>query len=75
LGAVFHSLVGNAVSAADEGGRVTISTRSMDSQVEIRIEDTGRGIPADRLATIFEPSFRLAGNRVSIEKRFSMCRY
>ena len=35
------------------------------SEVVLEIKDDGRGIPSDRLAHLFDPSFRVEGSRVS----------
>ena len=54
LGRVFRNLITNAIQATEQGGRVTISTGRSGDRVEVSVEDTGSGIPADRLAAIFE---------------------
>ncbi len=65
LSAVFANLLHNAVVAIANGdGRVRISTRDQNSHVEVRISDNGRGMPADELGAIFDPGFKVAGNRV-----------
>jgi PAS domain S-box-containing protein len=51
-----------AVSAMVKGcaggqGKISISTRQDDSWVEIRISDTGNGIPAEIRSRIFDPFF------------------
>jgi signal transduction histidine kinase len=52
---VFLNLLTNAVKFTPAGGRVTVQCSARDQLVEIRVTDTGRGIPADRVDTIFEP--------------------
>jgi PAS domain S-box-containing protein len=64
---ILVNLLGNAVKFTPRGGRVSISAgtaehASSDAELKgagpwawIRVEDTGPGIPAARLAAIFEP--------------------
>jgi two-component system NtrC family sensor kinase len=65
LSAVFSNLLTNAANAMKNGGCVRISTRHADSQVEIRIQDCGCGIPAEDLEHLFEPGFKVSGGRMS----------
>ena len=64
LSAAFYSLLSNAIDAVNGDGRIRVSTRGMDSQVEIRIEDNGRGMPPDEVESMFDPSFKVSGERV-----------
>ena len=50
---VLHNLVGNAVKFTDHGN-VTVSALQDGEQVELRVTDTGIGIPADQLEKVFE---------------------
>jgi PAS domain S-box-containing protein len=50
-------LLVNACDAMAHGGTLRVATRPFDGGVEIRIEDTGTGIPADALERIFEPFY------------------
>jgi len=52
---ILINLLGNAWKFTDAGGAVSISCSADDSDVHIRVLDTGRGIPADKLPTIFDP--------------------
>jgi len=56
---VLHNLVGNAVDAiaAGEGERreIRLAARAADGKVEIRVEDSGPGIPREVAARLFEP--------------------
>ena len=56
---VFVNLMNNAAEAmADGGGAITLTTRPVDSQwVEIKVSDTGCGIPAQNLSKLFTPFF------------------
>jgi two-component system, NtrC family, sensor kinase len=54
LGRVYRNLITNAIQATEPGGRVTIATGRAGDLVEIRVTDTGSGIPADRISAIFD---------------------
>ena len=54
LNRVYRNLLINAFQATGPRGRVAITTRRQDEQAVIEIADTGSGIPAERLKTIFE---------------------
>jgi signal transduction histidine kinase len=51
---VVFNLLSNAVKFTPADGRVDVSARLDDGHVEIAVADTGPGIPADELETIFE---------------------
>ncbi len=54
LGRVFRNLITNAIQATEAGGGVTITTSRVGGNVQVHVADTGSGIPADRLSSIFE---------------------
>ncbi|MBH0176940.1 MAG: hypothetical protein HP491_03535 [Nitrospira sp.] len=54
---VFVNLITNAVQAMDHGGTLTLETAMVHRTPQIRVSDTGCGIPADLLNQIFEPFF------------------
>jgi two-component system NtrC family sensor kinase len=54
---VFFHLVKNAVEAMPDGGTLTLATFGNRDHVRVSISDTGSGIPADRVARIFEPFY------------------
>jgi signal transduction histidine kinase len=59
LSQVLMNLLLNAAQATSEGGRITVSANRSSTReaVEIRVVDTGCGIPADVLPHVFEPFF------------------
>ncbi|HWZ59591.1 MAG TPA: ATP-binding protein [Gemmatimonadaceae bacterium] len=52
---VLLNLLSNAIKFTNRGGRITISCEVTEGFVSVRVEDTGRGIPGDKLDIIFEP--------------------
>ncbi len=56
---VFMNIIINAAEAMENGGKLTIITRTAFSakMVEIEFTDTGKGIPAESLPKIFDPFF------------------
>ena len=59
LSQVLMNLLINAAEATPDGGRITISANQLASanSIEIRVSDTGCGIPPDVLPHVFEPFF------------------
>ena len=60
---VVVNLVGNAVSFTAAGGSVTLHLAEAGDQLELRVEDTGVGIPPEALPWIFEPYRQAHGRR------------
>lgn len=58
LSQVLMNLLLNAAQAIPQSGRITIAAKQLPGEkVEIRVEDTGTGIPPEVLPHIFEPFF------------------
>jgi two-component system OmpR family sensor kinase len=56
---LFRNLIMNAVQYTDSGGRIRISSKQVNGVVEVEVDDTGIGIPAEALEHIFQPFYRV----------------
>ena len=54
VGQALEYLLDNAARAVSEGGAVTLTAEAAPSEVRIRVEDTGRGIPYHLQAHVFD---------------------
>lgn len=54
LGRVYRNLIVNGIQATAPGGLVVVASELIGERVQIRVYDTGCGIPADRLGAVFE---------------------
>ena len=64
---VVINLLSNAIKYTPEGGTITIGARVEGKEMEISFSDTGRGIPPEGLAHLFEKFYRVPGTS-SIEQ-------
>lgn len=55
------NLLSNAVKYCDSGDNVTVSAKCGEDLVTVSVADTGPGIPADALPSIFERFYRVPG--------------
>lgn len=60
---VLTNLTGNALQYTPEGGRITISAKRIDNEVQISVSDTGVGIPPEHLSHIFDRFYRVDKSR------------
>jgi len=54
---VLLNLILNACQAMPEGGTLTLTLRQKGDMIELRVQDTGPGIPEDQISKIFDPFF------------------
>jgi two-component system sensor histidine kinase GlrK len=64
---VLRNLLGNAVKFTPKGGQVSITAKPADGKLEISVKDSGPGIPAESLASIFEKFSQ--GNHAGAHRR------
>ncbi len=56
---IFNNLISNAINYSPEGGQVTVTARGRGEYMEIRVADTGVGIPEEELPKIFDKFYRV----------------
>lgn len=64
---VLVNLLSNAIKYNRPGGTVALTWKVADGECEVRVIDTGQGIPADMLGSLFEPFNRLGANASRVE--------
>jgi signal transduction histidine kinase len=52
-----RNLVQNALDAMPQGGTLILGGQGTGTHAQLHVQDTGSGIPAEQLATIFEPLY------------------
>ena len=57
-----QNLLDNALAYTPPGGRITMNAQQENGQVTLSIADTGRGIPAQYLQSVFNKYFRIPGS-------------
>lgn len=60
---VLLNLIDNAITHTPQGGIITIAARKLDNWLEISVEDSGEGIPAEDLPNVFERFYRVDKSR------------
>lgn len=66
---ILLGLIRNAINHTPEGGTVTLSAARGKDGVKIAVKDTGKGIPAEEQARIFEPFQRVQGDATAGARR------
>lgn len=61
---VFWNLVSNAVKFTSKGGRIQVRLQRINSNIEISVSDTGKGISAEFLPHVFD-RFRQADSKIT----------
>src|SRR5205814_1103394 len=58
---ILGNLLSNAIKYTPDGGSVELSARQRDGQLEVRVRDSGIGIPAESLETLFHAFVQVPG--------------
>jgi signal transduction histidine kinase len=56
---VFSNLITNAINYSPDGGHVTVSARGLGEYMEIKVQDSGVGIPPEEVPKIFDKFYRV----------------
>jgi two-component system, NtrC family, sensor kinase len=65
MSSVFLSLLQNALEETNGSKRVLLATRQNDSQVQVIVQDDGKGMSSEEVAGLFDPAFKIKAGRVS----------
>jgi two-component system NtrC family sensor kinase len=71
---VLINLITNAAHAMENKGTLTVSTSFQDGMAFLTIDDTGPGIPPEKLETIWEPFFTTKAEDVGTGLGLSICK-
>ena len=59
---ILLNLVSNSIKFTQPGGRIAVRCEAQGSDVLLHVEDTGRGIPQEKLTEIFDPFVQVNPN-------------
>jgi two-component system, NtrC family, sensor histidine kinase GlrK len=65
---VLRNVLGNAIKFTPIGGRVIVAAKPVNGKLEVSVKDSGPGIPAESLNTIFE-KFRQGNHKGSHDRQ------
>lgn len=60
---IFNNLLSNAIKFTPDGGSIIVRANPVDEFIRLEVEDTGQGIPSDKLNKIFDKFERLDNSK------------
>ncbi len=63
IGQVLHNLLENAIAHTAKSGNIVVAAQKQDNWVKVSVTDTGEGIPAEDLPSVFERFYRVDKSR------------
>ena len=67
LDRVMNNLLDNAVRYTDQDGEIKVSVQTDSENLQIHINDTGKGIPEDKQENIFQPYYQISHEKSNIQ--------
>ncbi len=72
---VLYNLISNAIKFTPPGGAITFSVRELSNTVELQVQDTGCGIPAEATARLFEKFYQATTAKAPLKPGFGIGLY
>jgi signal transduction histidine kinase/ligand-binding sensor domain-containing protein/DNA-binding response OmpR family regulator len=72
---VLYNLISNAIKFTPPGGAINFTVKELDNTVELQVQDTGCGIPADATARLFEKFYQATSSRAPLKPGFGIGLY
>ena len=69
---ILLNLLSNAVKFTPDGGKVTMSVKASKKNMTLKVADTGKGIPAERLPKLTDPFTRVEGDPYLAEQGWGL---
>jgi two-component system sensor histidine kinase BaeS len=63
---VIGNLIGNSLRYVPSGGAITLDARKYDTKIEIKVSDTGPGVPEEELPFVFDRFWRGEKSRARV---------
>lgn len=60
---VLLNLISNAINYSPSGGQITLSAERTDDYIQLGVRDTGMGIPAEDMDSVFTPFERISSKK------------